>query len=415
MAQHDYDLANQAGAAFRADLNNALLAAVTQNNGATEPATKFAYMPWPDTTSGIFKIRNAANTAWISLFALSNGDWVASLATAFASPTFTGNPSAPSPARFDNDTSLATSYSVNQAAALAVSNITGNILPNGSAEFGAHDWSLGSGVVPQIGSFSECTYFGMPSVTAQTLVSLHARFIPLNQGLSFYLQAEFYSGGITAGTINCDVEYYNSSFASLGFSTRITAVNGQVWTRHSINLTSPANTAYIKVRFFFESATSTNAAIRRIKISQENTAYSSATRDVIGTTGNFSGLISAEAGILSSSPTAGIGYTTGAGGSVTQITSINTGVTINKITGIINTVSHAVVSGTANSFTVTNSAFSATDSVVVGYVNDDALVASEMLFTYAQVNGSFKIGLRGLGTTTIAPIIKFTIIKAVNA
>ena len=70
MAQHDYVLSDQSGNAFRSDLNNALAAAVTQNSGAVEPSPAFAYMPWPDTTAGIFKIRNAANTAWISVFRL---------------------------------------------------------------------------------------------------------------------------------------------------------------------------------------------------------------------------------------------------------------------------------------------------------------------------------------------------------
>jgi hypothetical protein len=38
MAQHDYIIANQSGAAFRSDLNNGLAAIVSQNSGATEPA-----------------------------------------------------------------------------------------------------------------------------------------------------------------------------------------------------------------------------------------------------------------------------------------------------------------------------------------------------------------------------------------
>lgn len=65
MSQHDYNLANQAGAAFRADANDALAAIVTNNSGATEPTATFAGMPWFDTTNGILKFRNASNTAWI--------------------------------------------------------------------------------------------------------------------------------------------------------------------------------------------------------------------------------------------------------------------------------------------------------------------------------------------------------------
>ena len=71
MAQHDYDLANQAGAAFRSDLNAALAAIVTNNSGATAPETTYAHMWWADTTAGILKRRNAANSAWISVMPLT--------------------------------------------------------------------------------------------------------------------------------------------------------------------------------------------------------------------------------------------------------------------------------------------------------------------------------------------------------
>jgi hypothetical protein len=66
MAQHDYNIANQSGADFRADLNNALLAIATVNSGATEPSTTFAHQLWVDTSSSVLKIRNAADNAWIT-------------------------------------------------------------------------------------------------------------------------------------------------------------------------------------------------------------------------------------------------------------------------------------------------------------------------------------------------------------
>tara|TARA_S200002703_G_scaffold152281_1_gene152558 strand:- start:2220 stop:3920 length:1701 start_codon:yes stop_codon:yes gene_type:complete len=65
MAQHDYDIANQSGAAFRSDLNNALDAIVTTNSGSTEPATTFAFQFWADTNANQLKMRNAANDGWI--------------------------------------------------------------------------------------------------------------------------------------------------------------------------------------------------------------------------------------------------------------------------------------------------------------------------------------------------------------
>jgi hypothetical protein len=73
MSQHDMDIANAGGAAVRADLNLALVALVGQNSGATAPATTFAYMWWADTTTGILKQRNAANSAWVSILNLATG------------------------------------------------------------------------------------------------------------------------------------------------------------------------------------------------------------------------------------------------------------------------------------------------------------------------------------------------------
>jgi len=70
MAQHDYSIANQSGASFRSDLNNALSAIVSQNSGTSEPSTMYAYQMWADTTNGVMKLRNSANNAWITLYQL---------------------------------------------------------------------------------------------------------------------------------------------------------------------------------------------------------------------------------------------------------------------------------------------------------------------------------------------------------
>lgn len=72
MSQHDMNLANAAGAAFRADLNDALAALVSNSSGATAPATTFSYQLWADTTTGLLKIRNAANSAWITVGTLAS-------------------------------------------------------------------------------------------------------------------------------------------------------------------------------------------------------------------------------------------------------------------------------------------------------------------------------------------------------
>ena len=67
MSQHDYNIANAAGATVRADINSALAAIVSQNSGASEPATTFAYEWWLDTSNSLLKIRNSGNTGWVTL------------------------------------------------------------------------------------------------------------------------------------------------------------------------------------------------------------------------------------------------------------------------------------------------------------------------------------------------------------
>jgi flagellar basal body rod protein FlgF len=70
MATHDYNLANQSGASFRSDLNDALQAVLTNNSSASAPSTTAAYMFWADTNTGTLKIRNSSNDAWVELLQL---------------------------------------------------------------------------------------------------------------------------------------------------------------------------------------------------------------------------------------------------------------------------------------------------------------------------------------------------------
>ena len=88
MATHDYVIANGTGAAVRSDLNDALAAIVSNNSSATAPATTYAYQWWADTTTGLLKVRNAANSAFVIVGTLASTNLgLASLAGA----TFTGD------------------------------------------------------------------------------------------------------------------------------------------------------------------------------------------------------------------------------------------------------------------------------------------------------------------------------------
>jgi len=71
MAQHDYVIGNDTAANVRADINNALAAIVSNNSGASAPATTYANQWWYDSTNDTLKIRAEANDAWISVAILN--------------------------------------------------------------------------------------------------------------------------------------------------------------------------------------------------------------------------------------------------------------------------------------------------------------------------------------------------------
>ena len=87
MATHDYNLANQDGASFRSDLNNALSAIVSNNSSSTEPSTTFAFQWWVDTNNTLLKIRNAANDGWVTVGDYSSTNF-GLLTSATASSTY---------------------------------------------------------------------------------------------------------------------------------------------------------------------------------------------------------------------------------------------------------------------------------------------------------------------------------------
>ena len=115
--------------------------------------------------------------------------------------------------------------------------------------------------------------------------------------------------------------------------------------------------------------------------------------------------------VLATAP-AGLGYGTGAGGTVTQGTSRTTGVTINKPTGAI-TLFSAAGSTTAASFTVTNSLVAATDNILLSQKSG---TNKYILAVTAVAAGSFEVTFYTTGgTATDAPVINFALFKGVTA
>lgn len=112
--------------------------------------------------------------------------------------------------------------------------------------------------------------------------------------------------------------------------------------------------------------------------------------------------------IASTNATAGLGYGTGAGGTITQATSRTTGVTLNTVTGSITLVS-AAGTATWQSFTVTNSTVGVNDVIKVVQRSGTDLY---MIHVTNVAAGSFQITFATTGgTTTEQPVFNFAVIK----
>lgn len=119
------------------------------------------------------------------------------------------------------------------------------------------------------------------------------------------------------------------------------------------------------------------------------------------------------------SPSAGIGYGTGAGSAVTQATNRTTGVTINAICGTITTHNASLAAEATADFIVTNSSVAIGDVVTCciqsgsnggGTIVSVAIVTAGT-FTIRVHNGNVASGTAETG----AILINFAIIKSVAA
>ena len=132
MAQHDYDIGNQAGSSFRADLNSALSAILSLNSGSTPPATTAAYSLWADTSTSPAVLKQYNGSAFVTIGTI--GSVNLGLA-ALASPTFTGVPLAPTASAGTNTTQIATTaFVASSFLPLAGGTVTGNVTLNAQSD-----------------------------------------------------------------------------------------------------------------------------------------------------------------------------------------------------------------------------------------------------------------------------------------
>ena len=110
-----------------------------------------------------------------------------------------------------------------------------------------------------------------------------------------------------------------------------------------------------------------------------------------------------------------IGYASGAGGAVTQITSRTTGVTLNTLSGRITLVSGTVAGHGIQSFILSNTYIEEADVVVVCFKSADekldvsvtSISAGSCTISVANHNNSTS--------STESPVINFVVIKGTTA
>jgi hypothetical protein len=139
--------------------------------------------------------------------------------------------------------------------------------------------------------------------------------------------------------------------------------------------------------------------------------------NLFGTTAYVAGNLDSNGNILLSGTSSQLGFTTGAGGTVIQLTNRDAPVTLNSPTGTINVRPQAIAPTEAQSFTLTNSCIAATDMVIVQHVSGGSLGAYNVTATPAA--NSALITLRhvaeGMGNLIEELLLRFVVIKSVNA
>ena len=107
-----------------------------------------------------------------------------------------------------------------------------------------------------------------------------------------------------------------------------------------------------------------------------------------------------------------LGYTAAAQGTVTQLTSKSTAVTLNKSAGVITMNNASLATATNATFTLNNSFISANDTVILTISGGQATPGSYNVFANALTAGTVSITLRNIsgGSLSEAVVINFALL-----
>lgn len=120
-------------------------------------------------------------------------------------------------------------------------------------------------------------------------------------------------------------------------------------------------------------------------------------------------------GFLAISPSTGLGYATGAGGTVAQATSKATGVSLNALSGQITLNAAALASDAIVSFVLTDTSIAATDVLILNHISGGTVGAYKLNAQAAAGSATINVTNTSAGSLSEAVVIQFAVFKAVNA
>lgn len=221
-------------------------------------------------------------------------------------------------------------------------------------------------------------------------------------------QVQFQLSGLTtATTVTLTAPNTSGTLATLsGLAqtfTNTTTFSGQTV---SVGTATSASTIGIAT------GATTTGVTKAVNIGTAGASGSTTTISVGPTAGAGGGTVTFNGGLTLVGSIAPLGYATGAGGTVTQLTSRTTGVTLNKVSGAI-TLFAAAGSTTPATFTVTNTLVAITDTITLNQRSGTNLYQA---IVTAVAAGSFNVTFWTTGgVASDSPVFNFNVLKGVNA
>lgn len=345
------------------------------------------------------------------------------------SPTFTGTPLAPTAAVDTNTTQIATTAFVLAQAGSANPIVDGTVAVGTSTRFARQDHvhptdtsraptaspTFTGTITAAIANFSGAV--GVSSTLTVTSTSASALAVGRQGATNPVLQVDASTatvltglkikgagtgGGVAISVVEAGGTNNNLTIDAMGTGTI------------TFGGTSTGANTFTRASTFSAAITYGGVALNNAVTGTGNMVLSTNPTMSTPILGVATGTSLAVSGLLTSSG-GGIGYATGAGGTVTQATSKATGVTLSKFSGAITMNAAALAAATIVSFVLTNTNIAATDVLVLNHISGGTIGSYTLNAQAAAGTATINVRNNTAGSLSDAIVIQFVLIKGVNA